>query len=69
MDHRIISPLLFSENIAIKFWEKDITVEFSHDVGQINKITPWMLKTFLINEVNIYQNLNFIRKVYVNVKV
>ncbi len=50
---RIILPLLFSENIAVKFWEKDIAVKVGHDVGEIDQITPWMLKTFLNSTVTI----------------
>lgn len=51
INQRIILPLLFSENVAVKLWEKHITVKVGHDVGEIDEITPWMLKTFLNSTV------------------
>lgn len=51
-EHSISSPLLFPKNVAVKLWEKDVTVKVGHDVSEINEIAPRMLKTFLKNKIN-----------------
>lgn len=42
-------PILFYKDPMVKLGEEDITIDISHDVCEVDEVTPGVLKAFLVD--------------------